>query len=123
MAAARVEPVANVSGVAGLVGEVVELKLHEHQQAVQPVAVAQDVAPRCEPVADLVEPTVQAGYLRLAQMPLGGRLMMDHYSAAGWPVGEQQERRNLSLRALETHLALRVAVARPLLVASQLRLC
>lgn len=75
VAAARVEPVADVGGVAGLVGEVVELELHKHQQAVQPVAVAQDVAPRCELVADLVEPTVQAGRaddVAALALPLGG---------------------------------------------------
>lgn len=75
MPAAGVEPVADVAGVAGLVGEVVELELHEHEQAVEPVAVAEDVAARREPVADLIEAAVQARRaddITALALPLGG---------------------------------------------------
>jgi hypothetical protein len=49
-------------------------------------------------------------------------LVMDDDAAAGWPVREQQQRRNVSLGALEADRALDVAVARPLLGADQRRL-
>lgn len=49
-----------MSGVASFVGEVVELKLHQHQQPVEAVAVAEDGASRGEPVSDGVQVSVEA---------------------------------------------------------------